>query len=106
MLIVIETQIHENYGDADQPYWKAKGGRCIKVTNVPLGLASESIDELVRTVDEANDYFTEYAVGWSIQPDDYLSWFEKSQMEYDGYIQCPEPVMDYADLVNKLMETA
>lgn len=105
MLIVIDTQIHENYGDADQPYWKAKGGQSIKVTNVPLGLDSESIDALVQTVEIANDYYTEYVLGWSIQPDDYLSWFEKSQLEYDGCIQCPEPVVDYSDLVNNILET-
>ena len=24
--LMINTQVHENYGDADKPYWKPKGG--------------------------------------------------------------------------------
>jgi hypothetical protein len=39
-------------------------------------------------------------VGYTIQPDDYLSWFEKSQLEYDGAIAFKEPEIDYGELVN------
>jgi hypothetical protein len=38
---------------------------------------------------------------WSLEADDYLSWFEKSQLEYDGDIGIKEPTMDY----DELMET-
>jgi hypothetical protein len=37
-------------------------------------------------------------VDWSIEADDYLSWFEKSQLEYEGAIVAPEPILDYNEL--------
>jgi len=31
--LLIQTQVYENYGDADKPYWKAKGGGDYVVKN-------------------------------------------------------------------------
>jgi hypothetical protein len=33
-----------------------------------------------------------------MEADDYLSWFEKSQLEYDGKITCAEPIIEYSEL--------
>jgi len=43
-------------------------------------------------------------VDWSIEADDYLSSFEKSQLEWEGEIQFKEPTLDYRDLVDNLVE--
>jgi hypothetical protein len=40
----------------------------------------------------------EYIIGYSMENDDFLSGFEKSQLEYDGKISCPEPTFQYDDL--------
>jgi len=102
-MLVISTQVRENYGAHDwdgtgecPQYWKDKGGHEYKVLNVDVNRAG-AVFELVRSQCESdNEYFQEYVITWSVEPDDYLSWFEKSQLEYDGTIQFPEPVLEVA----------
>jgi hypothetical protein len=103
MILVVDTQVYENYGEPGAPYWKAKGGQSIKVKNVPLGLGRDAIDELVKGLEIASDYITETVLGWSFQEDGWMSWFENSQMEYDGSITFYEPVIQYEDLVNQMI---
>jgi len=50
-------------------------------------------------IEKNNDYCREYILDWSLESDDYMSWFEKSQLEYDGVIACKEPRIDYNELV-------
>jgi len=104
MMLVIRTQYMENYGAHDwngqgacPQYWKNKGGSEYKITGVPLNIDYEEIVSLAD-VEKSNDYVQEYIIDWSIESDDYLSWFEKSQLEYDGEIAFAEPTMEYADL--------
>lgn len=102
-ILVIRTQYLENYGTSENPYWKAKGGSEYKITNVPLNTDYEKIVSLANV--EKNDAFQEeYIVNWSIEADDYLSWFEKSQLEYDGSIAYPEPTIEYTDLIEERMK--
>lgn len=104
MMLVIATQDYENYaahqGFTGEFYWKAKGGSEYKVTGIPAGVDIEEVIELVRgEIEQNNEYFQTSIVGYGVQPDDYLSWFEKSQLEYDGVIACKEPRMEYSELV-------
>jgi hypothetical protein len=103
-MLVIRTQYMENYGAHDwngqgacPQYWKNKGGSEYKITGVPLNIDYEEIVTLAD-VEKNNDYVQEYIIDWSIESDDYLSWFEKSQLEYDGEIVFSEPTMEYSDL--------
>jgi hypothetical protein len=108
MKLVITTQHYENYawsedgtvlGTGADAYWKAKGGSEFMVENVPLNIDYETVIDMVRhEVDIKSDGFISEIIGWSIESDDYMSWFEKSQLEYDGAIAYPEPRVDYADL--------
>lgn len=105
MLLVIHTQDYENYaahqGFTGEYYWKAKGGQEYKVTNLPSEFDADEVLESVRgKIEQDNEYFQTEVVGYTIQPDDYLSWFEKSQLEYDGAIAFKEPEIDYGELVN------
>jgi len=109
--IVINTQIEENYGAHDwdgegecPQYWKFKGGHEYKISvdwdkdyEWADVYAGRIIDEVVPTIGENNEYFKEYVIGWTIEDDNYLSWFEKSQLEYDGEIRYPEPVIEYKE---------
>ena len=101
MMLVIRTQVLENYaahqGFTGEYYWKAKGGSEYKILNVPTGV---DYAEVVYTADveQNNNYFQETIVEWTIETDDYLSWFEKSQLEYDGEITYKEPTIEYSDL--------
>ena len=104
MMLVIRTQFMENYGAHDwdgegecPQYWKMKGGSEYKVTNVPLNIDYQEVVSMAN-VEKNNDYCREYILDWSIEGDDYLSWFEKSQLEYDGKVACKEPTVDYNEL--------
>lgn len=106
MMLVIDTQYKENYGAHDwdgtgecPQYWKFKGGSSYKITGVPLNIDYQSVVDMVRSDIEHSDYFSEqYILDWAIESDDYLSEFEKSQLEFDGVITCKEPVIEYSDL--------
>ena len=104
MMLVIRTQFMENYGAHDwdgtgecPQYWKMKGGSEYKITNVPLNIDYQEVVSMAN-VEKDNEYCREYILDWSLESDDYLSWFEKSQLEYDGKITCAEPIIEYSEL--------
>jgi hypothetical protein len=103
MMIVIRTQYRENYGTAEQPYWKNKGGSNYKVTNVNLNknLGSEVVAKVESLIVKNDKYQQEYIIDWSWESDDYLSWFEQSQLEYDGKILYKEPTIEYNNLIEQ-----
>ena len=112
MMLVIYTQIHENYGahawdgTGECPqYWKAKGGSEHKVRgfigNTKSSLAdsaTEAVMMLRSRIERDNDHFRETILDWSLENDDYLSWFEKSQLDYEGTITHKEPIIEYGEL--------
>jgi hypothetical protein len=104
MMLVIRTQFMENYGAHDwdgqgecPQYWKMKGGSEYKITNVPLNIDYQEVVSMAN-VERDNEYCREYILDWSMEADDYLSWFEKSQLEYDGEITSKEPTIEYSEL--------
>ena len=105
MMLVIRTQYMENYGAHDwdgegecPQYWKMKGGSEYKITGVPLNIDHAEV-VAAADIEKSNEYCREYILDWSVESDDYLSWFEKSQLEYDGAIACREPEIEYSELV-------
>lgn len=103
MMLVIQTQDYENYaahqGFNGEFYWKAKGGSEFKVTGIPEGADIKAVVDLARAEIERDDeYFQTMIVGYGVEADDYLSWFEKSQLDYEGSIQFAEPTIAYAEL--------
>ena len=103
MILVIDTQDRENYaahtGFTGDYRWKMKGGSSIKITNIPTGVDPAEVVEMVRLdiEDLDNNYFRSEIIGWDIQSNDWLSPFEKSQLEYEGEIRYKEPEIDYRD---------
>ena len=107
MMLVIETQCYENYawkedgsiGTGAQAYWKAKGGSEYKILGVPTNVDLDEVVTLVRgDIEKANDYVQETIIGYGLEADDWLSGFERSQLEYDGDIEYPEPFIEYSDI--------
>ncbi len=95
MKLLISTQYQENYGAHDwdgegqcPQYWKFKGGQDYVVENFKGGEAGATmaIMALRKDIECDNDHFREHIVGWNIVADDYLTDFEKSQLEYEGSI--------------------
>jgi hypothetical protein len=114
MMLVIRTQYLENYGAHDwdgtgecPQYWKAKGGSEYKVLDVPLNIDyNEFVKFALTGIETDTEYSREYMVDWSMEDNDYLSWFEKSQLEYDGVITSKEPAMTYQQVLDKQKELA
>ena len=99
MMLVISTQCYENYGTETDPYWKAKGGSEYKILGVPTNVDLDEVVTLVRgDIEKSNDYVQETIIGYGLEADDWLSDFERSQLEYDGSIEFAEPTIDYSDI--------
>jgi len=106
MILVITTQYQENYGAHDwdgqgecPQYWKMKGGSEFKVTGVPNNVDVDRVLFMLgQDVQWTSNGSISTVIGTHIEEDSYLSWYEKSQLEYDGAIQFAEPSMDYTDL--------
>jgi hypothetical protein len=106
MKLLITTQVYENYawredgsiGKGDDAYWKAKGGSDYVIRNFdPTRYAPGIVVELVRPkVESDNDYVREHIVDWSVVEDDYLTQFERDQLEYDGSIMFPARELELA----------
>jgi hypothetical protein len=85
--LLITTQVYENYGDAAEPYWKAKGGRDFVVKNFrDFGRLTQVVMALRGQIESDTEYFREYILDWEVVADDYLTEFERSQLKYEGSI--------------------
>ena len=110
MQLLITTQTQENYGAHDwdgegacPQYWKFKGGQDYKYALGQFGRSEEAITELVMVlrgqIEEDNEYYRNHIIGWTVVADDYLTEFERSQLEYDGSITYPATVLTLVDEV-------
>ena len=93
--LLITTQFYENYGAHDwdgagecPQYWKAKGGSDYVIKDFKGGMADATMAIMaVRGQIECdNDHFREHVIDFRIVADDYLTDFEKDQLEYEGKI--------------------
>ena len=70
MKIAIYTQYRENYGDADKPYWKMKGGEVYIVPDLTpaqaLKVKEQGIPTLKALIETRSDMFEEYVVGFDL----------------------------------------
>jgi hypothetical protein len=97
--LVIQTQIRENYGTALRPHWKAKGGEDYVVSNfTQFNDVQSAIDSLREQVETDNDFYQEYIVCWNVVDNDYLTDYERQQLEFDGRITYPAQELVVVDL--------
>jgi hypothetical protein len=90
--LYIFTQNYENYGDEENPHWKAKGGSDYFVPDFD-GDETTTI-MLVRDQIECNNAFYQSSIlGWEVVPNDYMTEFEQSQLDYEGSIRFPTRVI-------------
>jgi hypothetical protein len=45
-------------------------------------------------IEEDSNYFRRQIIGWDIVADDYMTDFEKSQLEHEGSIRFPAKVLE------------
>jgi hypothetical protein len=91
----IQTQDQENYGAHDwdgegacPQRWKFKGGEDFFIPKFKGGdeAATQAVMALRSSIEENNDYFRRDIIGWTIVANDFMTDFEKSQLEYEGRI--------------------
>jgi hypothetical protein len=74
MKVVIYTQVRENYGSANEPYWKMKGGEVFIVPDLTplqvLKVTNYDIPTLKALIETRSDMFEEYVVDYAILDDD------------------------------------
>ena len=94
--LLITTQVYENYGAHDwdgvgqcPQYWKAKGGNDYVVKRININKVTETVMALRGQIEQDNEGFRETIIGWEIVANDYLTEFEKDQLEYEGSIRYP-----------------
>ena len=87
--LLISTQVYENYGDADNPHWKAKGGCDYVVKNFRQFDRVTEVVVALRSIESDNEYFREYIIDWEVVADDHLTQFERDQLEFQGKIVFP-----------------
>lgn len=88
--LLITTQVYENYGSAEKPYWKAKGGEDYVVPNfTDFNTVTEVVLSLRDQIESDTDYFRESIIDWVVVADDFLTQFERSQLKYEGRIVYP-----------------
>jgi len=94
--LLITTQVYENYGAHDwdgvgecPQYWKAKGGSDYVVKKINVNKVTETVMALRGQIEQDTDGFRETIIGWEVVANDYLTQFEKSQLEYEGSIRYP-----------------
>jgi len=111
MKLLINTQYMENYGAHDwdgegecPQYWKFKGGQdyflMIDGFNPDHEFADKRLQMIVDGVRgqiEWDDVGSrQYIVGYDIVADDYLTEYERSQLEWDGTITYPTKMLEMA----------
>ena len=97
MKLLITTQTYENYGAHDwdgknecPQYWKAKGGSDYVVKKFrDFNAVTETVMALRSQIESDNDHFRETIINFEVVADDYLTEFEKDQLEYEGSIRYP-----------------
>lgn len=95
--LLITTQVHENYGAHDwdgegevPQYWKAKGGDEYVVKNFKdFHKVTEIVMALRSKIEQDSPYYREHILDWEVVADDYLTGFERDQLEYEGNITFP-----------------
>ncbi len=102
--LLISTQYQENYGAHDwdgegqcPQYWKFKGGCDYVIKKFKGGMADATmaIMALRGQIECDNDHFREHIVDFRIVPDNYLTEFEQSQLDYEGRITYPAKELAY-----------
>ena len=105
MMLVIQTQYMENYGySSGTEYWKSKGSYEYKITGVPEDANQPALfKSAMRLIEYTNPMSREYVVGMVTAADNYLTFFERQQLELDGRIDFPDKVIPYDDIPYLLM---
>ena len=85
--LIISTQILENYGTEDNPFWKCKGSEDYIVKNFrDFNRVAQVVMALRPQIEIDNPFCQEYIAHWSVEDDDYLTQGERLQLQFEGHV--------------------
>lgn len=93
---IIQTQNHENYGHR----WKAKGGSDFVVHNVTESEMARIVELTRSQIEVDNEIFKSKIISVQLVADDHITWFEQSQLDYEGSIMFPSKVIEKPEMVS------
>lgn len=100
MKLLITTQVYENYGAHDwdgegscPQYWKAKGSGEYYIKDMTESSMVEAMLVNRSKIEQDTDYCRESIIDFALVPDDYMSQYEKDQLQYEGRIIYPVQVI-------------
>ena len=103
MKLHISTQVYENYGwhnfdgkGACPQRWKAKGGSDYYYPlpeGFDLSQIGDLVDGLQPQVSCDDESWREWMIDWEVVADDFLTGFERFQLEDSGSIRYPAKVL-------------
>ena len=109
MMLVIDTQYMENYGAHDwdgrgecPQYRKFKGGEDFFLSLDGFNPNHEFADKRLQMIVDGvrnqvewdNPASRQYIVGYEIVEDDFMTEFERSQLDYEGSITYPTKTLE------------
>ena len=94
MKAIFTTQVFENYawredgsiGTGADAYFKPKGGDEYVVKNVNEDQVFEILEKVAGQIEKSNDYYQEFIVDIKIVEDDFLTEYEREQLEWECQI--------------------
>lgn len=90
--LYIFTQDYDNYGTEEDPHWKPKGGSDYFVYDFD-GDETTTIMLVRDQIECDNPFYRSQIAGWEVVPNNYLTEFEKDQLDYEGSIRFPARVI-------------
>lgn len=96
MFIELVTQDRENYGTAEKPYWKNKGGTyyLLPVDQAALLAAenrqvylSDLATRAMARIQQDGPMWQEHVIGWELVSADHYTESEFNQLRYEGHIE-------------------
>ena len=85
--LIISTQILENYGTEDNPFWKCKGSEDYIVKNFKdFNRVAQVVMALRPQIEIDNAFCQEYIASWEVVSDDYLTQGERLQLQFEGHV--------------------
>lgn len=95
--VIAETQDFSNYGDENDPYWKAKGGTEYLVAVIPLSEAVKGsahinetyVEPVLDRIEIDNPMCRCQFIGWELYFEGELTENELLSLQYDGVIDYP-----------------
>ncbi len=101
MKLVIQTQVRENYGSADAPHWKFKGGEVYVMNGITETQAARirkgGIPTLSSLLESRSSMYEEYIINHDLVDDDATvceKWETPTELNYVLGVWCSRRVVE------------